>query len=184
VSDKKGHRLTREIVIATIGSTAAAILLEYFVGFGRVLLFIWHLLTAKIGVPVWLLSFLLIIIALAFYIIGRNVLRSLIIPPFLAYREDVFLGIRWRWGYEGNQLTEPQAFCPNCQTRLITDYAEPPRGLGPANYGLHTQFICEHCNWRSNALAGTLSDIRNRIMREIERKVHVGEWQQQIESKG
>lgn len=178
---EKGHRLTREIVIASIGSVVAAIIVDHFIGLGRALLFIWHLLTARVGVPVWLLSLLFITLALLFYLVGRNALRGLVLP-FLAYREDVIFGIRWRWNYAGNQISGLRCYCPKCDTLLLyengLEYSIGERFIS------NTIFTCEHCRWHSEKMPGKEEEVEDRVRRQIERKARSGEWKKQLEPKG
>ena len=60
----------------------------------------------------------------------------------MAYREDKFLDIRWRWDYVGARLRESSLtpYCPVCFVALTASqlgHVEPT-----------TYFICEECGFR------------------------------------
>ena len=55
-------------------------------------------------------------------------------PAFQNYTEDMVDGIKWRWRWRGNQLTDLTCFCPVCDAQLV--HAE---GFSD------TRFICERC---------------------------------------
>lgn len=179
--------LSRGIILAVIGAVISAIATAIFVPgvfswLWGVVVLIWRFFTAPVGIPVWLLSLLLFIIVWLVYRGLKRSLRSLATPSYLTYTDDRFFGIHWRWKYLGNQLDNPKAYCPECDTLLSIEAAYGmPTGLVTRDYTFQTIFYCEHCNWRSKNLDGQYEEIEAKVIRQIDRKIRNNEWARQLE---
>ena len=55
-------------------------------------------------------------------------------PTFRNYTQDILDGVRWRWRWVGNRITDLWCYCPACDAQLVFDggYTE-------------THLICERC---------------------------------------
>lgn len=118
------------------------------------------LFTSEISVSVWLFS-LLVILSFIFS------LKILIKLKSLKYKGDIFYGIIWRWNYYplGN-VKNLTPYCLSCDTLLIY-----------YDWQNKAHFKCDsfNCRWDKNFDESVLS-IKNRIQREIERKVRKKEY--------
>ena len=88
--------------------------------------------------------------------------------PLLAYRSDVFDGVRWRWKYDYDRLDMPsdfKAYCPNPKCDLE---------LTPLGGGMVTTFSCPECKRSVQILhretPNVYTRIRALVTRELRRK--------------
>lgn len=132
---------------------------------------IWHFLTASLPIPVWALILIAIALTPTAVFLGR-LLRKQEGPTWRDYREDMFLGVKWRWRYEGGSIEDLRCYCPADDTALV--YCPvPPRN--PDEYN-RTSLRCESCQQEIGSQPGDMYDVKDRVIRQIERKVRVGEW--------
>lgn len=139
-----------QIIISVV---SGLILLVLTLLFKKITLFF----TSKIFVSVWLFS-LLVILSLIF------LLRILIKLKSPKYKEDIFYGMKWRWDYYplgGTKDLTP--YCLKCDT-LLVNYDD---------FQNRAYFKCDgfNCNKWETKLDENILSIKNRIKREIERKV-------------
>lgn len=133
--------------------------------------FFWfiHLFLIKIYLPVW--GIILLILTVPFLII-LFVLLFDNDKSVENYRSDTFFEVLWEWDYdfEGKIWDERiKARCPRCKTILkIVEDSEPP-------YGYFTNLTCTHCGLLKKINFNS-DELRNRIKKEIERKIHTGEY--------
>ena len=95
---------------------------------------VWIALISNYSIPGW-----------AFLIIGFFALVGLAKicvvlwpenePAYRNYTEDMLYGAKWRWSWNGDEISNLWCFCPNCDAQLI-----PREGYGS------TDFICERCS--------------------------------------
>ena len=141
----------------------------------RSVIWIWAALTAYYSVP----GLVLLIIVL-FALVGLAslylVLRPQDEPIHRNYIEDMLYGAKWRWSWNGNEISNLWCFCPICDAELVCSngYAE-------------TKFICERCSpdsadrhYRSQGrVIATVGGDRDYAVsaakREILRKIRTGE---------
>ncbi len=124
----------------------------------------WAGLVYPIRVP---LTILVAMVGTLMLVAVRALLRSTEPPPpaWLNYREDTFLGIIWRWSYDGAQLARwsIRPFCPRCSTGL--------RGEQQGYREMTTSFICDECRF-SQDLPGNGEQVIDRVCRLIEREAN------------
>src|SRR5262249_20684949 len=107
---------------------------------------LWHSATAQIALPVWLLIPIFGWALLTLYRIAREMFTTPEPPqPQIDYREDEFLGLRWRWPYPGGAIGLPIAYCLTCDTMAIwteirPDVIQRAEGIRPMSI-----IACEHC---------------------------------------
>lgn len=124
----------------------------------------WRWLVRPVPVP---LLVLVVMIGVLIVFAARIVLKSLKFrpPAWLDYVQDNFLGIVWRWRYEGSHLVESsiRPFCPQCGTGL--------RGEQQGYREMTTSFICDECPFAQD-IPGNVEQVIDRIGRLIERAVN------------
>lgn len=111
---------------------------------------------------------------------ARKFLASFAKPPFphVAYRQDMFGSIIWRWSYSGDGWPlQLRPFCPGCQTRLVYNTRR--------EFGDHkTDYVCDRCNVLIETFRGTQPEVIDKIQRLIEREVNSGDWKRKVPQKG
>ena len=111
---------------------------------------IWDLLYSSHPVPggvILVLSLLALFGLVKVLFQGEKKEQQVAGPAFQNYTEASFDGVRWRWGWRGNQVDNLWCFCPICDAQLVF-YEE--------GYG-ETDFICEHCP--SNRTLGSFGSL-------------------------
>lgn len=198
VSQSNGDRTLKKVwkdpvwsaVIAGIVLAALLAAGQYFLGlwpyFIKCAEWVWSIITVDVSVPLWLLitgiPVLLLLIPVSTSLTPEKE------PKFIKYTHDHILGIDWCWKwippnkyrseYKFDELT-PR--CPSCKSVLnINDYD-----------GRLVYCINDSCKWAwplasqrysfphiahmSDAIDHS-SKVNERVMKEIERKLHTGEW--------
>ncbi len=124
-------------------------------------------------IPNWII----LIGALSFLLFVVVILRTLWLSFFNwhAYTSDEFLGINWRWHWEGNEILGLIPFCPTCELEVT--------GYMPEYSEYQTVFHCDRCNTSLQSLNMEPQHIADRVIREIQRKVRTGEWRVAIKSR-
>ena len=115
------------------GGVLAKVLLWVWSG----LSWIWDLLYSSHPVPggvILVLSFLALFGLVKVLFQGEKKEQHVAGPALQNYTEDSFDGVRWRWGWRGNQVDNLWCFCSRCDAQLV--FRE--------GYG-KTEFICERC---------------------------------------
>lgn len=107
---------------------------------GRWIAAVWRGLVYPVPVP---LAILLAMIGVLLVVGIRAFLRAVgpAPPAWLNYRQDTFLGIVWRWDYDGTHIARRslRPYCPNCSTGL--------RGHQEGYREFTTSFICDECRF-------------------------------------
>ena len=124
--------------------------------------------------PVLLHRWSAIAIGLTLVIAGAFVvfLRLVIIqkrasePAMTDYVTDEFFGLRWHWTWFGNSLRDLDPFCLHDDTRLDEDLT------GKLNYRCYLD--CDSCGQKLK-FPDTLDGLREKVARQIERKIRTGE---------
>lgn len=133
------------------------------------------LLVGKHALPGWLWLILFFFAAIGLLAIVRKFSSSPLSPGFLKYRSDCIHGIKWRWQWIGNQISNLWGYCPKCDATLV--YEEDFDVYSGAQIP-QVSFHCENCNGRK---IGTVKG-HNRnyalgvIEREILRRIRTNEY--------
>ena len=144
MANKQPHPVRNGLIITVVGGLILSGIL-YFLGFlveamswiwaGAT--WVWGALVSHYSMPGW-----------AFLIIGLFALVGLILlciifwfqikpenePAYRSYTEDMLYGAKWRWLWNGSEISNLWCFCPSCDAQLV--YSE---------VYAKTDFICERC---------------------------------------
>jgi len=132
-----------------------------------------HFFVIPVTFPIW--GIILLTLALP-AVLALVVLVGACRPPeegYEAYRSDSFFGVSWRWRYCLGQVDENiVARCPRCQG--ILDFHQFWSGVpGVA-------LTCDHCGFNQRFDSDGLT-LRNRVLKEIDRKLVSGEYRSVLE---
>ena len=141
MANKQPHPVRNGIIVTVVGGLILSAIPQ-FRGFlveaiswaWAGVTWVWIALISNYSIPGW-----------AFLIIGFFALVGLAKicvvlwpenePAYRNYTEDMLYGAKWRWSWNGGELSNLWCFCPNCDAQLI-----PREGYGS------TDFICERCS--------------------------------------
>ena len=126
----------------------------------------WKLLVDSYSLPGW--AWLLILI---FALIGlANIYLAVKGKPeesdFKSYVEDFMHGAKWRWSWNGNQISNAWCFCPRCDATLVYDDSSCRNYYSDLR---KTDFICENC--RRSVVASIIGGDKYYAIGVIEREV-------------
>lgn len=178
-------------------SVIAGIILAVILGIGQLFFglwvyvaigarWFWSTITVDVPIPLWLLITGIPILILLIPAITR--LSPVKTPNFTKYTRDHILGIDWSWKWiPPNKFRADYKFveltprCPSCKSALnIDDY--DGRLVYCINDSCKWQwplasqrYACHHVGHRSDAIDHS-SKIDERVRKEIDRKLHTGEW--------
>ena len=144
MADKHSHPVRNGIIATVVGGLilyAIPSLRGFFVEMmSRVcagVIWVWAALVSNYSVPGWVL-----LITGLFTLVGLVVglvllcvvLRPQNEPAHRNYTGDMLYGAKWRWSWNGNEISNLWCFCPTCDAQLVysEDFTE-------------TNFICERC---------------------------------------
>jgi len=89
----------------------------------------------------------------------------------LAYTEDRFYGVLWRWNMSGVcNPVDPLAFCPRCDMQFSPD---------PRYTGTLTPLCCRQCGYTLTIPIEPLK-VNENIVCQVQRKIRTGEWKQAV----
>lgn len=176
----------RNGVIATVIGGVILFLIpqQYVVGFFTLLwsgvVWLWEVLVASYWMPgyAYLPTFILAFIGLVSILVGIYIAvkgeGKPEEPEFKKYTEDFIRGVKWRWVWADNQISNVWCYCPNCDATLVYD----DRSCRDLLEDIHkTDFICENCNRVITSITGgNKAYAISLISREIVRKIRTGEY--------
>lgn len=118
-------------------------------------------------VPVPLILFVALLACLGLLVVSRTMQRAPRRPPWWTYRQDSFLGVTWRWNYDGDNFLDQRsigAFCPRCEMRLRAE-----------SQGYHRSFTttmrCDGCHFQIE-VDGNGPEVIDQVGRFIEREAN------------
>jgi hypothetical protein len=120
----------------------------------------------------WLLAVVAIFVGIFMFVAVFAVLtgrRGPAATAYLAYQEDSFFGLTWRWGYDLAGQLNRESFTPYCP---VCDRVIPMRS---DSYDPFTRFACDACGEQVK-LDGDIARNISRVIREIDLKVRKGTW--------
>jgi predicted RNA-binding Zn-ribbon protein involved in translation (DUF1610 family) len=183
MASQESNSVRNGVIGTVLGGVILAVLAEIWPPFMSLLIWLWELLLALIGllgapysVPGWLL---LIVGLLATPTVVRFILnfRSPESPPHTRYVEDILYGTRWRWSWRTDSIKNLWCYCPRCDSELVYDDSSCRNLYADIS---KTDFICEHCGHLTvgSIVGGDKSYALSAIEREIRRKIRTNEFPQ------
>ena len=126
--------------------------------------------------PNWIL-YPLAVMSISTIIYWASVATKQKYPKISAYKQDSFLGLKWRWSYISGSPVNAWAYCPDCDTMLV--YSES--GSYYDSYK-KTVLTCETCCQVLLNHEGDRNYLVEKIHRQIDRKIRNGDWERIVES--
>lgn len=138
----------------------------------------WLAITDTYSLSGWVLLLLVFlsipsIIRLVFLLIRKNEEEV----DFRSYTADMMYGVKWRWSWVGDTLSNLWCYCPSCDATLVYDDSSCHQNIYFTDER-KTDFICENCN---NSIIASVSGGDKRYTlgaaeREILRRIRTGEY--------
>lgn len=174
-SDPVWSKVIAAAIIGAVG-TAATFFLGWWPAISGGLISMWRFLLGSAELSRWVvllmamlsLPTLVLLVGLLWAAIRPN--APLPSPNWTSYRSDVFLGLRWRWSYNGNEMSEPMAFCPTCDYQI-----HPNHGFDYGSYSL-TEFRCDSCSKAIASFKVSYSELTSKVTRLAQMKIRNGSW--------
>ncbi len=166
-------------VIAAGIIAIAGIIGSYFLGYWpritSAATSIWGFLAASSNVPHWVLGLLFLGVAPTILLLLAGawaLLRGGSDTPasWIKYTTDRFFGLRWRWRYVDNHISNLNSFCPNC------DYQVFPHQASSYNFIDRIGFSCDSCKSSLGEHDESLAQLKSKVERLIQQKVRNGTW--------
>ena len=135
--------------------------------------FLWfiNLFLIKVYLPIWGIILLMLAIPflfISFYLLFHNN------KSFENYRSDTFFEVLWEWDYDFGEIYKEgiKARCPHCKTILKIDENR--------TYNIVTITKCTHCGFHKKFTFGS-HELRDRVIKEIDRKITTGEYKKIVQ---
>ena len=116
-------------------------------------------------IPLWVIILVGLYTLFGLVILFIYVYRRLSRPPYLDYTEDIIEGLKWRWSWSSDGVSDLWCFCHKCDALLIRTNA----GISMCG------FRCERCLDIPVFKNGAVNDFLGKIKREIDRRIRTGE---------
>jgi hypothetical protein len=170
------HPIRNGIIISVSSGIILVFLLWLWGVLSSVFVWIWSgilwllaIFNKRIEAPVWSFVVIAVFIPIVFRII-RFFKRE---DTAEDYTQDNIYGAVWRWKIASGIIYDLRAFCPHCDMEMVYDEQEGDNFVLGRRYRppQFTQLVCDNCNTRSERLDGNASDARDRVEREIHRRL-------------
>ena len=130
---------------------------------------IWAALISHYLIPGWALL-IIGLLALAGLVQLCVVLWPQNEPAYKNYTEDMLYGAKWRWSWNGSQISNLWCFCPRCDAQLV---------YGEDYFHKETDFVCERCppdgtdlpRQSHGRVVATVSGDRHYVVGAVEREI-------------
>lgn len=178
----ESHSVRNGVIATVVGGIALAILGELWPPVKAVMIWLLEKFLAFVGlfgesysVPGWALS-VLGLLALITVIRAVVELRTNSAPQHAGYVEDILYGVKWRWSWIGEEISNLWCFCPVCDAELVYDDSSA-RSIYSRDEP-RTLFSCEHCNRNvMGRIDGGGKDYAlGAVRREIRRKIRTEKY--------
>lgn len=129
-------------------------------------------------IPNWLtgllavlsLPTLLVMLALAWHFVLTAKADA---PSWQTYTSDNFFGLRWRWRYLRESLSDMHTFCPHCDFQVFPERASAFAAVD------RISFHCESCDRALGTFDESYESLENKACRFVQQKLRNGTWQSQ-----
>ncbi|MBS0566062.1 MAG: hypothetical protein JSS59_01450 [Proteobacteria bacterium] len=108
-----------------------------------------------------------VLVALMWQLVGTGKPEA---PNWEAYVSDVFLGLRWRWHYNGSTMSDLTTFCPHC------DYQVFPANASAYNVIDRIAFSCDSCRAELGTFDESFHSLENKARRFAQQKIRTRSW--------
>jgi len=139
--------------------------------------FLWLGETSAIYNWFWLLWALATIVMAGAIAIAYAQSRSEQTVSYEEYNGEIFFGVRWGWRYVNGDVAHLVSFCAKCDYQI---YGTQGYEMGMEDALIYT---CEDCGHKSEAIEGKRSEIENRVLRSIHKRLRNGTWRDVVEEK-
>lgn len=178
------HPVRTGVISTVVGTIAVAALADVWPPVKTTLLWCWvqvkwvfGLFTGDYLAPGWALAILAVLALITASRWISTALRrdSEDKADFQSYTTDNLHGAKWRWRWNGHDVTNLWCFCPACDSELVYDDSSCSDILRMSEP--RTDFICEHCgNTHVTSIKGGNQRYAvSAIQREIQRKLRTGQ---------
>ena len=133
-------------------------------------LWCWEAFTRSYSLPGWAW-----LIVFSFSIAGIMAILYAFVPnkepEYRSYVEDHLYGAKWRWQWEGDDISNLWCYCPRCDADL--EHSEK----------IHkTDFLCENC---AHSVVATIQKggkdyALGVVEREVHRRIRTGEYKERL----
>ena len=173
-------KISKKIWLTIISTVIGGILLDLLTPLNipgiiwKAITWFMYFFLIKIHLPVW--SIILLMLTIPF-LIGLFILlfRNNSVGNYLS---DTFFGVLWNWRYIGGKIYDEKiiARCPHCKTIL-----KPVQGE-ETSYPFRdiTTLVCTHCEFHKK-FDFDFHELRNRIKKEIDRKIITEEYKKIVQ---
>jgi len=139
------------------------------------IVWLWGAIFDSYSAPGWLwglVVFLSLVGAINIYLFFR---KEEELPDFLNYTEDYLYGVKWRWRWIENRISNIWCYCPRCDAELVYDDSSCHRPYLNEN---KTDFLCENCNQKvmASVNGGNKSYATSAAEREVLRRIRTDEY--------
>lgn len=98
-------------------------------------------------------------------------------PPndvYSSYKEDEIEGINWRWTYsKAGQNENLTPYCKDCDMKIVGKCSLTRSG---ARRSRKWRYRCENCNAAELPIKLSMTSLKKRVERHLDRKIRTGEW--------
>ena len=167
-----------KVIAAGILAVCAAVgasLLDLWPAIGRTLKSAWEYAISPSGLPnwvVWILALALVpTLIILCVLLWQAVFPGKTEPDWRSYKQDDFLGLRWRWNYLATgTIEDPAPFCPHCEYRVF-----PHRASGYTAVD-RIGFHCDSCGRNLPEFEELFESLQSKVSRFIEQRIRTGMW--------
>jgi hypothetical protein len=90
-----------------------------------------------------------------------------ITPDWHDYTSDSFLGLKWRWLYNGPEIV-PNAYCPECDYQVFPDDGR--------DFTNQIRFYCDSCKRYVAQHNDSWGNMKSKVVRFIQQKIRNGTY--------
>jgi len=182
MTKKESHPIRSGIFVTVIGGiilslilspTFQALVLNWISNLWDSIIWVWLAVFSNYAIPGWLILIVGVLSLPTLARIFRSTFRQQK-SPHQTYVSDYLHGVKWRWEWFGDHVSNLWCYCPTCDAQLVYEDLTQARILDQQN---KTNFICEHCGHKVvTSLPGDKEYSIALIEREIDRKIRTGEY--------
>jgi hypothetical protein len=97
-------------------------------------------------------------------------------PSWKTYLSDEFFGLKWRWQYFGDAMSDMHTFCPNCDFQVYPERASSYIAVD------RIAFRCDSCHRELCTFEDSYEAMENQAKRFAQQKIRTGRWRSPLET--